>query len=129
MILAHYNHDFGETVSFRFSPFGPKIPLSCLALCNTNFYTVPCDDVYTHPCCHYTLTSSKRHIYILTIYLLYPVYHILVLPWMMLKLVSDTKKRQCHRSILQENYNTPRYRTPLAIPLANYERNPIIACW
>ena len=29
----------------------------------------------------------------------------------------------------QENYNTPRYRTPQAIPLANYERNPIIACW
>ena len=30
---------------------------------------------------------------------------------------------------IQENYNTPRYRTPQAIPLANYERNPIIAYW
>ena len=29
----------------------------------------------------------------------------------------------------QENYNTPRHRTPQAIPLAKYERNPIIACW
>ena len=31
----------------------------------------------------------------------------------------------------QENYNpgTPGHRTPQAIPLANYERNPIIACW
>ena len=30
---------------------------------------------------------------------------------------------------VQENYNTTRYRTPQPIPLANYERSPIIACW
>ena len=32
-------------------------------------------------------------------------------------------------STVQENCNTPRYRTPQAIPIANYERNPFIACW
>ena len=31
--------------------------------------------------------------------------------------------------VIQERYNTPRYRTPQAIPLANYERNPFMACW
>ena len=29
----------------------------------------------------------------------------------------------------QGSYNTPRYRTPQAIRLANYERNSFIACW
>ena len=32
-------------------------------------------------------------------------------------------------SMFQENYNTPLEHTRSAIPLANYERNPIIACW
>ena len=30
---------------------------------------------------------------------------------------------------VQENYNTPRYRTPQPIPLANYERIPFTTCW
>ena len=33
------------------------------------------------------------------------------------------------KTSIQKKYNTPRYRTPQAIFLANYERNPIIACW
>ena len=32
-------------------------------------------------------------------------------------------------SWFQENCNTPRYRTPQATPLSNYERNPFVACW
>ena len=29
----------------------------------------------------------------------------------------------------QENYNTPVEHTPGNPPFANYERNPLIACW
>ena len=77
---------FGVEVSVWDSDHLPEIPLSCLHVA-TKTSTSLWWCVFTHPCCHYTLTSSRRDSYLPAV----SYYHVLVLPWMMLKLVSDTR--------------------------------------
>ena len=48
------------------------------------------------------------------------------------RLVNIHEAHSAHLEVIfQEKYNTPRYRTPnrQSPGNANYERNPIIACW
>ena len=39
------------------------------------------------------------------------------------------KKKSSLAASFQERYNTPLEHTQSAIPLANYEKNPFMACW
>ena len=45
-----------------------------------------------------------------------------------LDVVWGKKKYTACVAFLQESYNTPLEHTP-GNPLANYERNPFVACW
>ena len=42
--------------------------------------------------------------------------------------IANKNEKAVHHK-LQENYNTLLEHTPGNSPLANHERNPIIACW
>lgn len=76
----------GESISLGFWPFAWNSAIM-LAMLATKTSTSLWWCVFTHPCCHYTLTSSRRDSYLPDV----SYYHVLVLPWMMLKLVSDTR--------------------------------------